>query len=66
MPTASAGIGYLVTRHRPTLDSAHASILFDLLARAVERRTLVWQTAGRRGPSTAAETTSQLPAPAPV
>ena len=24
------------------------SILFDLLARAVERRTLVWQTAGRR------------------
>ena len=42
------------------------SILFDLLARWVERRTLVWQTAGRRGPSTAVETTNQLPAPAPV
>ena len=33
------------------------SILFDLLARAVERRTLVWQTAGRRGPSAATATT---------
>ncbi len=32
------------------------SILFDLLARAVERRTLVWQTAGRREkPATAAD-----------
>jgi 5-methyltetrahydropteroyltriglutamate--homocysteine methyltransferase len=54
-----------VTRYRTILDSAHVfagilmilllSILFDLLARWVERRTLVWQTAGRRGPSTAAE-----------
>ncbi len=76
MLTASAGIGYLVTRYRTILDSAHVfggilmilllSILFDLLARAVERRTLVWQTAGRRGPSTAAETNTPLPAPAPV
>jgi len=41
------------------------SILFDLAARAVERRTLVWQTAGRRarpGDSAAAA----MPAPAPV
>jgi NitT/TauT family transport system permease protein len=76
MLTASAGIGYLVSRYRTILDSAHVfagilmilllSILFDLLARWVERRTLVWQTAGRRGPSTATETTTQLPAPAPV
>jgi len=76
MLTASAGIGYLVTRYRTILDSAHVfagilmilllSILFDLLARWVERRTLVWQTAGRRGPSTAADTTATLPAPAPV
>jgi len=76
MLTASAGIGYLVSRYRTILDSPHVfagilmilllSILFDLLARWVERRTLVWQTAGRRGPSTAAETTAQLPAPAPV
>ena len=76
MLTASAGIGYLVSRYRTILDSAHVfagilmilllSILFDLLARWVERRTLVWQTAGRRGPPTAANTTTTLPAPAPV
>ena len=57
MLTSSAGIGYLVTRYRTILDSPHVfaailmilvlSILFDPLARAVERRTLVWQTAGR-------------------
>ena len=57
MLTSSAGIGYLVTRYRTILDSPHVfaailmilllSILFDLAARAVERRTLVWQIAGR-------------------
>jgi NitT/TauT family transport system permease protein len=76
MLTASAGIGYLVTRYRTILESAHVfagilmilllSILFDLLARWIERRTLVWQTAGRSGPSTASRTTTQMPAPAPV
>jgi NitT/TauT family transport system permease protein len=68
--------GYLVTRYRTILDSAHVfaailmilvlSILFDLLARAVERRTLVWQTAGRRDRPTSANRTTTLPAPAPV
>jgi NitT/TauT family transport system permease protein/taurine transport system permease protein len=58
MLTSSAGIGYLVTRYRTILDSAHVfgaivmilllSILFDTLARTIERRTRVWQTAGRR------------------
>ncbi len=58
MLTASAGIGYVVTFYRTILNSAHVfggivmilllSILFDTLARAVERRTAVWQTAGRR------------------
>ncbi len=58
MLTSAAGIGYLVTRYRTILDSAHVfaailmillmSILFDLAARAIERRTSVWQTAGRR------------------
>ncbi len=58
MLTAAAGIGYLVTRYRTILESAHVfaavlmilllSVMFDLLARAVERRTAVWQTAGRR------------------
>ena len=58
MLTSSAGIGYLVTRYRTILDSPRVfaailmilvlSVLFDALARWVERRTLVWQTAGRR------------------
>jgi len=58
MLTSSAGIGYLVTRYRTILDSAHVfgaivmilllSILFDAFARAIERRTAVWQAAGRR------------------
>jgi NitT/TauT family transport system permease protein/taurine transport system permease protein len=58
MLTAAAGIGYLVTKYRTVLDSPRVfaailmilvlSVAFDFLARAVERRTLVWQTAGRR------------------
>ena len=75
MLTSTAGIGYLVTRYRTILDSAHVfasilmilvlSVLFDAFARALERRTLVWQTAGRRekeahGPAEALAT----PAPA--
>jgi NitT/TauT family transport system permease protein len=74
MLTASAGIGYLVTRYRTILDSPHVfggilmilvlSILFDLLARYVERKTLVWQTAGRRVRPGAEPV--QVPAPAPV
>jgi len=58
MLTSAAGIGYLVTRYRTILDSAHVFgaivmillllILFDVFARAIERRTRVWQTAGRR------------------
>jgi NitT/TauT family transport system permease protein len=58
MLTASAGIGYVVTFYRTILDSAHVfggivmilllSIAFDTFARAIERRTAVWQTAGRR------------------
>jgi len=58
MLTSAAGIGYLVTRYRTILDSPHVfgaivmilllSILFDVFARTIERRTRVWQTAGRR------------------
>ena len=75
MLTASAGIGYLVTRYRTILDRAHVfagilmilllSILFDLLARAIERRTLVWQTAGRARPGISTRSAT-LPSPAPV
>src|SRR5262249_12276657 len=67
MLTSAAGIGYLVTRYRTILDSAHVfgaivmilllSILFDAFARAIERRTRVWQTAGRRQKDEAAEIT---------
>src|SRR4051812_13985091 len=58
MLTSAAGIGYLVTRYRTILDSPHVfgaivmilllSIAFDTLARTIERRTMVWQIAGRR------------------
>src|SRR5947209_19561085 len=58
MLTASAGIGYLVTSYRTVLDSPHVfagvlmilllSVLFDVAARALERRTMAWQIAGRR------------------
>ncbi|WP_374441460.1 ABC transporter permease [Stella sp.] len=75
MLTAAAGIGYLVTRFRTILDSPRVfaavllilvlSVLFDVLARMVERRTLVWQTAGRQGrtiPARAATAATSTPA----
>lgn len=74
MLTAAAGIGYLVTRYRTILDSPHVfaavlmilllSILFDVFARYVERRTMVWQTAGRRERPGAASTLQTRPTPA--
>src|SRR5437763_11378045 len=58
MLTSAAGIGYVVTFYRTILDSAYVfggivmilllSIAFDTFARAIERRTAVWQMAGRR------------------
>ena len=61
MLTSAAGIGYLVTSYRTVLDSPRVfaailtilalSVLFDLAARQLERRTMVWQTAGRHAPS---------------
>ena len=75
MLTSAAGIGYLVTRYRTILDSPHVfgaivmilllSILFDVVARAIERRTMVWQTAGRRQKEGEREPIA-APAPAPV
>ena len=74
MLTSAAGIGYLVTRYRTILESAHVfaailmilvlSVLFDVLARAIERRTLVWQTAGRREKKSADGAALPVPAPA--
>jgi NitT/TauT family transport system permease protein len=75
MLTSTAGIGYLVTRYRTVLDSAHVfaailmililSVLFDAFARALERRTLVWRTAGRREKE-AHEPAEALATPAPA
>ena len=58
MLISDAGIGYLVTSYRTVLDSPRVfaailtilalSVLFDVAARQLERRTMVWQTAGRR------------------
>jgi NitT/TauT family transport system permease protein len=58
MLTAAAGIGYLVSKYRTVLDSPRVfaailmilvlSVLFDALARLIERRALAWQTADRR------------------
>jgi NitT/TauT family transport system permease protein len=75
MLTAAAGIGYLVSKYRTVLDSPRVfaailmilvlSVLFDALARWVERRTLVWQTAGRRERAGVREATI-VSAPAPA
>lgn len=77
MLQATAGIGYLVTSYRTVLESAHVfagvlmilvlSVLFDLLARWAERRTMAWQTAGRRERTPVVRASRDAgPAPAPV
>ena len=63
MLTSANGIGYLVTKNRTTLDSPRVfaaitvilamAIVYDVAMRFVERRTLIWQTAGRREAATA-------------
>ena len=70
MLTSASGIGYLVTMNRTILDSPRVfaaiivvlalSVVFDLIVRAIERRTLVWQTAGRRAASPATVTPVRL------
>jgi NitT/TauT family transport system permease protein len=75
MLTSAAGIGYLVTRSRTILDSPRVfagilmilflSVMFDVLARLIERRTLGWQTAGRRQ-SKLREDGQAVPAAAPA
>ena len=71
MLTASAGIGYLVTLNRTILDSPRVyaailailvlSIAYDILARALERRMVVWQAAGRRQAAPAAAARGPAP-----
>lgn len=70
MLTSASGIGYVVTINRTILDSPRVfaaiivvlalSVVFDIIVRAVERRTLVWQTAGRRTASPEPVTPARL------
>jgi NitT/TauT family transport system permease protein len=72
MLTAAAGIGYLVTLNRTILDSPRVfaallmilvlSVAYYMLARAIEGRMLVWQSAGRSRKTT----TQQIAPPVPV
>jgi NitT/TauT family transport system permease protein/taurine transport system permease protein len=74
MLTASAGIGYLVTLNRTILDSPRVfagilailvlSIAYYMLARALETRMVVWQSAGRQQRSASGVGTAGMPAPA--
>ena len=74
MLTSSAGIGYLVTLNRTILDSPRVfaaillilvlSIAYYMLARALESRMVVWQTAGRQQRSSSRDRSVALPAPA--
>ena len=58
MLVATEGIGYLVSRYRTILDSAHVfaavllvlsvAVVFDFGMALLERRTRTWQLAGRR------------------
>jgi NitT/TauT family transport system permease protein len=74
MLTASAGIGYLVTLNRTILDSPRVfaailailvlSIAYYMLARALESKMVVWQSAGRRQQASSRAEASSLPSPA--
>jgi NitT/TauT family transport system permease protein/taurine transport system permease protein len=74
MLTASAGIGYLVTLNRTILDSPRVfaailailvlSIAYYMMARAIESRMVVWQSAGRqRSGASSRDSTAAVPAP---
>jgi NitT/TauT family transport system permease protein len=59
MLISSAGIGYLISRYRTILDSAHVfagvllvlamAVAFNALIRLIERRAAVWQVGTRAG-----------------
>jgi NitT/TauT family transport system permease protein len=64
MLISSAGIGYLISRYRTILESAHVfagvllvlamAVAFNALIKFVERRAAVWQTGTRAGRDTIA------------
>jgi NitT/TauT family transport system permease protein len=65
MLISSAGIGYLISRYRTILDSAHVfagillvlllAVAFNALVKLVERRAAVWQIGTRAGDNLARE-----------
>ena len=73
MLTSSAGIGYLVTLNRTILDSPRVfaailtilvlAIAYYMLARAIESRMVVWQSAGRQKRSSSRDSMGAVPAP---
>ncbi len=73
MLTSAAGIGYLVTLNRTILDSPRVfaaiiiilvlAIGYYMLARAIERRAVVWQSAGRQPAAAQRERIAGVPAP---
>lgn len=76
MLTSAAGIGYLVTLNRTILDSPRvfAAIILILIlaigyytaARAIEKRMVVWQSAGRSPTASPRERAAGIPAPQPA
>jgi NitT/TauT family transport system permease protein len=74
MLTSAAGIGYLVTLNRTILDSPRVfaailmililAVAYYMLARAIERRVVVWQSAGRQPAPAGVESAAGVPAPA--
>jgi NitT/TauT family transport system permease protein len=64
MLISSAGIGYLISRYRSILDSAHVfagvlvvlviAIVFNAAIKWIERRASIWQTGTRAGQDAAA------------
>jgi NitT/TauT family transport system permease protein len=73
MLTSAAGIGYLVTLNRTILDSPRVfaailmilvlAVAYYMLARAVERRMVVWQQAGRKQQAVSRDTAAGVAAP---
>ncbi len=74
MLTSAAGIGYLVTLNRTILESPRVfaailmilvlAVAYYMLARAIERRMVVWQSAGRRQKVSARDAAPGVPVPA--
>ena len=73
MLISSAGIGYLISRYRTILDSAHVfagvllvlvmAIVFNAAIKLIERRAAVWQTGTRGGRETIV---NEIPAAIPA